>query len=188
MELYTFDLGYVQRLKNGDPATEQHFVSYFSALILIKLRSRFLAKDVIDDLRQETFVRVLALVRKDDAIDHPERLGALVNSVCNNVLLEHYRASSRTEGFAEDFDPPDKTIDMDRTLVSREAQEQVAAVLAEMSERDRRVLRELFLEEKEKDTVCRAYGVDRDYLRVLVHRAKLQFREVMQKKQRRAVK
>ena len=31
----------------------------------------------------------------DEWGQHPERLGAFVNSVCNNVLLEYYRSSTR---------------------------------------------------------------------------------------------
>jgi RNA polymerase sigma-70 factor (ECF subfamily) len=49
-------------------------------------------------------------------------------------------------------------------------------VLDDLTEKDRRLLREVFLEEKDKDEVCRSFGVDRNYLRVLVHRAKQNFR------------
>jgi RNA polymerase sigma-70 factor (ECF subfamily) len=36
----------------------------------------------------------------------------------------------------------------------------------------------MFLDELDKDQVCREFGVDRDYLRVLLHRAKMQFRAI----------
>ena len=42
--------------------------------------------------------------------------------------------------------------------------------------KDRDVLRALFFEECDKDEICRRFKVDRDYLRVLVHRAKARFR------------
>ena len=176
MELYSFDEAYVQRLRAADPATQQHFVAYFSELILIKLRARFLQQHVIDDVRQETFARVLTILKRENSLEHPERLGAFVNSVCNNVLLETYRASTRADGFEEGFDPPDQNIDMDRALVSEQAQKQVRQVLAKLPERDRLILKQVFLEEKDKDQICREMGVDRDYLRVLLHRAKSQFR------------
>ena len=38
------------------------------------------------------------------------------------------------------------------------------------------LLRELFFLEKDKDEICRERGVDREYLRVLLHRAKTRFR------------
>jgi RNA polymerase sigma-70 factor, ECF subfamily len=179
LELFAFDDSYLQRLKAEDPTTQQHFVTYFTQLILIKLRARYLPADVIDDVRQETFLRVLGVLRKNEGVQHPERFGAFVNSVCNNVLLEQYRSSTRAESMDETFDPPDKTIDMDRALVTEESQLQVHTVLAKMPERDRRLLRAIFLEEADKDQVCKEYGVDRGYLRVLVHRAKQQFRTLL---------
>jgi RNA polymerase sigma-70 factor (ECF subfamily) len=179
LELFSFNDSYLQRLKAGDPSTQHHFVTYFSQLIAIKLRARYLPADTIDDVRQETFLRILSILRKDTGVQHPERFGAFVNSVCNNVLLEQYRSSTRAESMDETFDPPDKTIDMDRALVTEESQRQVHSVLEKMPERDRRLLRAIFLEEIDKDQICKEYGVDRGYLRVLVHRAKQQFRSLL---------
>lgn len=179
MELYSFDEGYVQRLRNDDPETQRHFVKYFSELLLIKLRSRQLPKDVIDDLRQETFVRVLAILKRERGLENPERLGPFVNSVCNNVLLEQYRTKARTGSLEDEAEPQDKSVDLDRQLISDEAKRTVDQVLSGMAERDRRVLKAIFLQEEQKDKVCADFGVDRDYLRVLLHRAKLQFKEKM---------
>ena len=184
MELYTFDESYVQRLKAGDHATQQHFVAYFTELLAIKLRARFLAPDVVNDIRQETFARVFAILQKDAGVRQAERFGAFVNSVCNNVIMEQYRSSVRATGFEEGFDPPDKTVDMDRSLVSEEAKKRVEQVMEQMPERDRRLLKATFLDEQDKDQICRDFGVDRDYLRVLLHRAKAQFRSLLSENQR----
>ncbi len=40
----------------------------------------------------------------------------------------------------------------------------------------------LFYEQRDKDEVCRTLGVDRGYLRVLIHRAKSKLRDALQKK------
>lgn len=184
MELFTFDDIYVQRLKAGDPATQKHFIAYFSELILIKLRARYLPSHDIDDIKQETFARVLAILQKESGIRQSERLGPFVNSVCNNVVMELYRSSGRASGFEEGFDPPDKTIDMDRALVSEEAKKKVDAVMELLPERDRRLLKAAFIDEQDKDEICREFAVDRDYLRVLVHRAKAQFRTLFEASQR----
>jgi RNA polymerase sigma-70 factor (ECF subfamily) len=181
VELYSFDDSYLERLKAGDPAVQHHFVSYFSELLLIKLRARCLAPQVIDDVRQETFARVLTVLRREQGVRSAERLGAFVNSVCNNVLLEQYRSSARSDALDDHPEPPDKTIDMDGALISEETARQVKQVLAQLSGKDRELLRAVFLEERDKDQVCRQFKVDRDYLRVLLHRAKAQFRTVYQK-------
>jgi RNA polymerase sigma-70 factor, ECF subfamily len=177
VEFYTFDPSYLDRLRSSDPQTERHFVAYFSELVTIKLRTRMLAPHVIDDLRQETFARVLTALRREGGIRQPERLGAYVNSVCNNVLLEHYRSPGReTQLDEEAHDPPDHAIDLQGMLETQESAERVRRTLDQLSEKDRRLLRAIFLEEQDKDAVCRDFSVDRDYLRVLLHRAKESFK------------
>ncbi len=179
MELFAFDKAYVDRLRDGDAATEEHFVSYFGELLKIKLRARMLAADTVNELRQETFVRVVAALRNEGGIRQPERLGAFVNSICNNVLLEFYRASSRSQPLEDvHLEKTGKILDIEDSLVTKETVQQIRGILEELPERDRRVLRALFLEEKEKDEVCIEFGVDRGYLRVLLHRAKEKFRSV----------
>ena len=110
--------------------------------------------------------------------DRPERLGAFVNSMCNNVLLEHYRSSSRDSSLDDDeeMDFPATNVDVLGALASKQMAQKIRDILEEMPERDRRLLREIFLEERDKDDVCRDFGVDRDYLRVLLHRAKQAFK------------
>jgi RNA polymerase sigma-70 factor, ECF subfamily len=182
VELFSFDEVYLRRLRERDVATEQHFVAYFSKLLLIKLRARLRSSQAVDDIRQETFVRVLKAVRAKNGIHQPERLGAFVNSICNNVLQEHYRTSARGVPLDEtSSEPPDMTIDLDGMLVTRQTGEQVRRVLAQLPEKDQQLLRAIFLEDKNKDEVCREFGVTRDYLRVLLHRAKQNFRVFFEK-------
>ena len=182
MELFFFDELYLQRLRDRDHVTERHFIAYFSKLLLIKLRSRLKSTHAVEDIRQETFVRVFKAVRAEGGIRQPERLGAFVNSICNNVLQEHYRSSARVAPLDEDSpDPPDPAIDMDQVLVTRQTSEQVQRILIQLPEKDRTLLRALFMEEKDKDEVCRQFGVNRAYLRVLLHRAKQSFRVYYEK-------
>jgi RNA polymerase sigma-70 factor (ECF subfamily) len=182
VEFFSFDLPYLERLRAGDLATEQHFVAYFEQLLRIKLRSRMLPSDKVEDLRQETFIRVIALVRKD-GVRQPERFGAFVNSICNNVLLEHYRATAKSQ-LLEDSDLleiPDKVLDLEGALYSKESAKHVRQILDEMPKRDRDLLRAIFFDEKEKDAICAELGVNRDYLRVLLLRAKDKFKVLYNK-------
>ncbi len=182
MDLFSFDDLYLQRLRDRDHMTERHFIAYFSKLLLIKLRSRLKSSPAVEDIRQETFVRVFKAVRSEGGIRQPERLGAFVNSICNNVLQEHFRSSARITPLDEDApDPPDPTINMDQMLVTRQTSEQVRRILAQMREKDRQLLHAIFMEEKDKDEVCRQFGVNRTYLRVLLHRAKQSFRVYYEK-------
>ena len=180
MQFQAFDAPYVERLRSGDFRTQEHFVAYFSELIQLKLRARLRSPQAIEDVRQETFARVFAALRSSNGIRQPERLGAFVNSICNNVLLEQYRASSRATSIEDEpeGDLPDLMTDVLGAVAAKQMEEKVRAILEEMPERDRRIIREVFLEERDKDEVCRDFGVDRDYLRVLVHRAKQSFKSL----------
>lgn len=180
MQFQAFDESYVERLRSGDFRTQEHFVAYFSELIQLKLRARLRTPQAIEDVRQETFARVLSALRTPGGIRQPERLGPFVNSICNNVLLEHYRANAHDNPLEEETENelPDPLIDVLGTVAARQMEQKVREILEELSERDRRILRAVFLEELDKDEVCREFGVDRDYLRVLLHRAKQSFKSV----------
>jgi len=177
-----FDRGYVERLAQGDEETERHFTEFFDDLLTIKLRARLRSKHAVDDVRQETYTRVLSTLKQRDGLDRPERLGAFVHSVCNNILLEFYRADGRTQPFpALDFDPADGADDVESSLVNEERRQQVRLLVRQLPPKDRRILSLLFYEECDKDEICRRLGVDRDYLRVLVHRATSKLRLSLRK-------
>ncbi len=184
MDFFAFDKVYVEKLRNGDAATEHHFFVYFEKLLHIKLRSRMVSPDKVEDLKQETFIRVIAAVRKEGGVRQPERFGPFVNSICNNVLLEYYRTLGKNQQMDETHQEiPDKVLDLEGMMVLKQSSELVQKILSGLPARDRELLRAVFLEEKDKDTVCRDIGVDRDYLRVLLHRAKDKFRAVYEKEQ-----
>ena len=178
LEFHSFDESYVERLRAGDSRTQEHFGAYFSTLIQVKLRSRLQSREAIEDVRQETFARFYAALREGKIL-HAERLGSFVNSICNNVLLEHYRAAARHSSLDDEQNElRASAIDLLGALSARETEKKVREILEQLSERDRRLLREVFLEERDKDEVCRDFGVDREYLRVLLHRAKQSFKSL----------
>src|SRR5277367_3886530 len=179
MQFVAFDAPYLERLQRGDVRTERHFAAYFGELIQLKLRARLSSKEAVEDVTQETFVRVLALVRARDGIRQPERLGALVNSVCNNVLFEHYRSHRRMDYSLDDETEQsfvDERISVSGLVAVDETERAVRRILGELPERDRRLLQSVLLEERDKDEVCTELGLSREYLRVLVHRAKQSFK------------
>jgi len=185
VQFHAFDSHYLERLRAGDFRTQEHFVAYFSELIRLKLGKRLHSRPEIEDARQETFARVLAALRKEDGVREPERLGAFVNSVCNNVLLEHYRSASQQTTSAEEeagANIPDPGISVVDVIANQEMQRNVRHILDQLPEKDRRLIKEIFLEERDKDEVCKDLGVDREYLRVLLHRAKKSFKSLYLKK------
>jgi len=178
LQFCSFDASYIDSLRAGDRATQEHFVGYFTELLRLKLRSKLQSPQAVEDVRQETFVRVLKVLRTEGALRQPERLGAFVNSICNNVLFEYYRSSSRSESLDEEGRPelPAKGADAFDMVVSKQITVKVREILLDMPTRDRMLLKAVFLDERDRDEVCGEFGVDREYLRVLLYRAKKDFK------------
>jgi RNA polymerase sigma-70 factor (ECF subfamily) len=183
LQFYTFDASYISNLCAGDSRTQEHFVGYFSELLQLKLRSRLNSSHAIEDVRQETFARVFSVLRKD-GLRQPERLGAFVNTVCSHVLSEHYRSTSGGESLDVEGRPelPDKSASALEIAVARQTKDKVREILLDLEPRDRSLLKAVFLDERDREEVCREFGVERDYLRVLLHRAKREFKTVYVKR------
>jgi len=171
-----FDRQYLDRLRDGDPETERQFVSYFSNLIRRSLRYRLRSWELIEDIRQETFLRVLNFVRSDRSLDRPEHLSAYVHSVCINVMMELLRTRHLQDMIAEPSTEQSKPPLAAKNDPAKRKQI-VRLALADFSEQDLKVLRAVFLDETDKSEICERFRVNDDYIRMLVHRAKARFRQ-----------
>lgn len=171
MDFFRFDDDYVRRLREGDRETSEHFESYFRELLLIKMRRRVSRRDAIEDIIQETFVRVLA--RLGDLQD-AAKLGPYVNSVSNHVLQEWYRANPSAK--TSDAHPADLAgaTDVETELIDEETRRLVRDTLDELPPLDRELLRDV-LNEKTSEEICRARKIEPNYLRVLLYRARKKF-------------
>jgi RNA polymerase sigma-70 factor (ECF subfamily) len=177
MDLFAFDDDYVRRLRARDRETEVHFHGYFRDLLLIKLRKRLATAEAIEDVRQTVFARVY---EKLDELRDGRKLGAFVNQFCENVLKEHYRSEARAARV--DAPPPPDVPSKEDEMVIEERRRRVLRILDRMDKRDADILRALFLEERSKDEVCALFGVRRDYLRVILFRARKDFQEEFRRK------
>jgi RNA polymerase sigma factor (sigma-70 family) len=178
VQFQTFDEEYVRRLKDGDARVEEHFAAYFSELIQLKLRRYVRTPQLAEDIRQETLCRVLRTLREKNGIEDARKLGAFVSAVCHYVTVELSRSESRYEPAPDDFEErADTSYPPDVSLINEERRRQVKKILAKLEDRDRKLLRAMFLDELGSAEICRRFQVQPDYLRVLIFRAKARFRQ-----------
>jgi RNA polymerase sigma-70 factor (ECF subfamily) len=156
----------------------------FSGEDLEKLRPRlrfkvcyelgFYCPDV-DDIVQETLARFL-VASNQQHIHNPSALGAFLNGVCRNVISEYRRRNMRDEPMPEVVpEPPGKGIGEADLFNLRQA---ISHGLEQLSERDRRVLRSFYLEEKSREEILREMNMTDENLRVVLCRAKERFRAI----------
>jgi RNA polymerase sigma-70 factor, ECF subfamily len=181
-----FDQSYLAALKSRDPAAEEHLVSTFRKLLWLKLRARLHSPELIEDACQEALLRVFTYFRSGKTLEFPERLPSFVLAVANNVALELLRAERRHDPLPENAQDPPDYLTPEMQAVTQERKLLVQKVLAGLSKQDRDILRLIFLQDEDRDEVCRKLGVDRSYLRVLLHRAKPRFRELLEETELRA--
>jgi RNA polymerase sigma-70 factor (ECF subfamily) len=178
MLVYKFDESYCQRLRDGDAETSRHFVLYFGPLLLAKLRRRVRSIALVEEIRQETFLRTFRALRSD-GLREPERLGPFVHAICDNTTRELLRWDSRTQPLADDPDRrPENSPSPESDCVTSERKRMVRAVIEQLPVRDQKILRAVFLEERNKEDVCRELKIHQGHLRVLLHRAKNHFRAI----------
>ena len=68
MEQTPFNPDDLARLKQQEPETERHFVTHFTSVLQSRLRFRLRSRQMIDDVCQETLLRVILHVRRGTEI------------------------------------------------------------------------------------------------------------------------
>jgi RNA polymerase sigma-70 factor (ECF subfamily) len=127
----------------------------------------------LDDIVQETLARFLIAVR-EDRIHSPAAVGAFLNSICRNVIFEYRRRLMRDDVMPEIMsDPTDQRLSGAEQFEIRDA---IALGLAQLSARDRQILRALYIEEKTKEEILALSGLSYEQFRVVLCRAKERFR------------
>ena len=177
VDLYSFDSNYLQRLQDGDGATQEHFASYFDGLLRSKLRRARVPGQEIDDLIHDTLERVLTKV-KNGKIRKAGALGAYVNSVGENVLHEYWRGRLKdmhTDGL-DGVDVADPRPDMESLMNLEECRDAMLEVVQGLPAKDRDLFLAL-IAARSKDQICDDLDISRDYLRVCLHRTTQKVKE-----------
>jgi len=129
----------------------------------------------VDDIVQEALMRFMVAAQADK-IQNQAAVGAFLNGICRNVVSEYRRRNMRDEPMPEVVpEPPGKSIPEAELFELRQA---IALGMEQLSERDRRVLRAFYLEEKSKDEILKQTGMTDENFRVVLCRAKERFRAI----------
>ena len=133
----------------------------------------------VDDVVQETLARFLR-AHRDDKIRNPESTAAFVSGICNNVIREYRRRLWREPLVETDRKVPEKSVLPEAELLG--LRQDILAAMAQLSNRDRNILNAFFLQERDKDEICRSMGLTDTQFRVALFRAKKRFRRIYQQK------
>jgi len=128
-----------------------------------------------EDLVQETLVRFLRFA-EENRIRNPANLGAFLNGVCNNVIMEYRRRLWREEPYEPELREGVQAADREAELV--EDREAIDTGLCQLSDRDQLILRACYIEDRTREEICNVLGVTDTQFLVAVFRAKERFRKI----------
>ncbi len=137
----------------------------------------------VEDIVQETLTRFLSASR-EGKIRNPDRPGAFLSGVCNNVIAEYRRRLWRenpaepAQDFPQERESASRQPAVPPELEAIEMREVIDACLAQLSARDRGLLQAFYLREENKLEICRLLGWSDGQFRVALFRAKDRFRKI----------
>jgi RNA polymerase sigma-70 factor (ECF subfamily) len=127
----------------------------------------------IEDVVQETIRRYLDSA---DRLRTPESAGAYANGICRNVIAEYRRRMFRDLPMPEVVpEPPQKNLPEPELFELRDS---IAAVMRELSARDRQILQLFYLEERPVSQILDVTRLGEANFRVVLCRAKERFRQI----------
>lgn len=147
-------------------------------LILGRTRNPALCNDLLQEAVATTWEKWLA-----GKIARPDQIAGYVYQVAMNLLRNHRRS------FAE---RPDKRVDPDHadalmaeesadTALADSMAEQIRVLLEELPERDRFVVKRFYLDEQDKESICREWGgLSALQFDKVIHRARGRLRTLFQ--------
>ncbi|HXY96818.1 MAG TPA: sigma-70 family RNA polymerase sigma factor [Steroidobacteraceae bacterium] len=150
------------------------------ALILRRVRDPEVAADILQDAAVTTLEKL-----RSGEIAHPENLGGYLYRVAINHLRNHRRKDrSALSSPAQLEELRDSVDDPDWERVGRPQWAAAARrMLAEMpAARDRELLVRFYLNDEDKDAICRELNLSQEHFNRVIFRARNRFRELLEQR------
>lgn len=177
------DTELVVNIQNGQSESEGALYEKYSAKVYyLALRESKSAHDA-EDIRAETFLRVLLAIRRNQ-VRSPAALPGFIVGVTRNVLRELYARRSQA-GTAGDQSANETAVPShEKLFLDQETQEAVKKVIENLKPRERAVLRMHYFEELPTEEIARRAAIAPERVRLVKSRALKRFREIYERLKR----
>jgi RNA polymerase sigma-70 factor (ECF subfamily) len=171
------------RIRAGDARAEDEMVVRHGPQVAALLSRRTRDRAIAEDLYQETFCRALVKLRQGD-LRHPGALGSFLRSLAHNLAVHHYRArlgAHREMGLPEEVAerPSGSGGALEEILRREDARRARRALLRLAIDRDRQVLTRFYLEQQDKEEICRDLGISAGHFKKVLFRARRRYLEIL---------
>ena len=176
----SLDGEWVASIVQGDPTAETALYEKYSARVYFLALSELHSKENAEDVRAETFLRVLQALRQD-RLRSPGSLGSFIVGTALNVIREQVRQSRKTQSLDERELNLTGERSIESAFLDAEASRALEEAARRLKPREREFLRMHYYEELSKEEIARVLGVKEERLRLIKSRALKSFRECYKK-------
>jgi RNA polymerase sigma factor (sigma-70 family) len=170
----------VTSIQQGDTTAEAALYEKFSQRIYFLALSELHSKDDAEDVRAETFLRVIQALRAGK-LRNADSLPSFIVGFALNVIREHIRQKYKTDSL-EDFEYDIAGNDsMESTFLNAEAGKALEQAAQKLKPREQQFLRMYYYEELSQAEIALKLGVKEDGLRLIKSRTLQSFREIYKK-------
>ncbi|MGQ0833985.1 MAG: RNA polymerase sigma factor [Gammaproteobacteria bacterium] len=175
------DAELVAAIAAGTEVQNELYLKYRRPLLQIFLQRR-IEKDTAQDLLQRTFLQAIKKVRSEGLAD-PGNLGGYLYRTACNLAIAYWRgelARRRTSGAEPLVDLRDDAPALDERVDQQLLARCVRKLMAELPrERDREVLKRMYLDEEPKEEVRESMKLTDLQLNQVLFRARQRFGEIL---------
>lgn len=170
----------VMRIRQGDAEAEALLYEKFYARVYFTALSETHSKDDAEDIRAETFLRVIQALRQDK-LRSADSLPSFIVGFTLNVIREYVRQKYRADSL-EDYEYDIASDDsQEQAFLDAETSRALREAVRHLKPREQEFLRMYFFEELSKEEIARKLGITEERIRLIKSRALQSFREIYQK-------
>jgi len=174
----------VARIRQGDADAEALLYEKFSARVYFTALSETHSKEDAEDVRAETFLRVIQALRQDK-LHSADSLPAFIVGITLNVIRELVRQKYRADSLEDYEDDIARDDSMEAAFLDAETGRELEKAAQQLKPREQQLLRMYYFEELPKEEIARKLGIKAERVRLLKSRALQQLREIYKKMTRR---
>ncbi len=165
----------------GKPEAEQAFVEKYREPVLYFLFRRCGNRATAEDICHEALMIVLHRLR-EDSLAETAKLAAFIQQTAANLWINEQRKLSRRKTDTNEdaiARASHSTTEQFDVIATAELQQNVRKLIDEMpTDRDRRLLYRLYVEEADKHEICEELGLSARHFDRVVHRARQRFKAI----------
>ncbi len=160
------------QIEQGSAQAEDTFYRTYEKGLRLMLLARSRCASKADDVTHEAFIVSIQRIRQGDLRDH-SRLRSFLYSTAQNILRDHFRKEERFTAWNPELDTRAEEESASSIIYNDQRNKIVSRIIKELpTERDRIILTKYYLEEADRDALCKQLDIDSVHFSRVIFRAK----------------